>query len=632
MPIFSQDNDPINGPHDDEPIFEDDPAHVTTSISNPVADAFTGVMGHFSGGSGIAPQNEIIRVCTLAYLDAIDRDDPPHARDLEKQLLAFVNGVAKAENSKTKVATEKLPLLRVLSNWQVAQILLSLHHVVRIAPTGEDTDREYDLLGMYVAEGRNRGVHTMSEHDIRMTARRYNLQMSLKEFSEVLAVLQEASPRVHFCLHRDLVPVNNGIFHYGSTDLDLEIGGVSFHFEAKTLHPFNPALVFRAKSRVDYVQNAPMVVITHPSDGDWEIGQWIEEFYFTEGADDFNSKHEGMADLIWEIIGALIRPYVSFNKTAWFYSEQGNNGKGTLCSLARNLVGTGSHTSIPLSEFGKDFALEPLIHSTVVIVDENDVGTFVDKAANLKALVTGDVIPINRKYRMPVAFQFHGFMIQCLNEFPRVKDKSESFYRRQLFVPFTKCFTGAEKKYIKDDYLQRRDVLEYVLWYVLHRAGASDPGNYYELSEPVATKEVLAEYKEVNDPVRAFWEEFRQRFVWGLLPFTFLFDLYKAWFVDVSPSGSPVSNKQFVSDIVAIVRNDALWNCKDKTKVIRPGQMMAVPELLIAEYELKKWMDPHYGGHDPKKKSHPVLRENYRGLLRTIGGCALSADDEEPDD
>src|SRR5699024_575447 len=151
---------------------------------------------------------------------------------------------------------------------------------------------------------------------------------------------------------------------------------------------------------------------------------WIEEFYTIEGDDEFNAKYEGMADLIWEIIGAIIRPHVSWGKTAWFYSEQGNNGKGTLCALMRELCGPRSHTSIPLSDFGKEFALEPLVRASAIITDENDVGTFIDKAANLKAIVTGDVIQINRKYRMPIAYQFRGFMVQCLNEFPRMKDKS----------------------------------------------------------------------------------------------------------------------------------------------------------------------------------------------------------------
>lgn len=67
---------------------------------------------------------------------------------------------------------------------------------------------------------------------------------------------------------------------------------------------------------------------------------------------------------------------------------------------------------------GKDFMLEPLTHATAVIVDENDVGTYIDKAAILKAIVTHDVIQINRKYMNPIAYRFFGLVVQCINELP----------------------------------------------------------------------------------------------------------------------------------------------------------------------------------------------------------------------
>ena len=75
---------------------------------------------------------------------------------------------------------------------------------------------------------------------------------------------------------------------------------------------------------------------------------------------------------------------------------------------------------------------------------------------------------MNRKFKAPIAFQFKGFMVQCINGMPKVKDKSNSFYRRQLVVPFLKNFQGAERRYIKDEYLARKDVLEYILWRVLN--------------------------------------------------------------------------------------------------------------------------------------------------------------------
>ena len=73
-----------------------------------------------------------------------------------------------------------------------------------------------------------------------------------------------------------------------------------------------------------------------------------------------------------------------------------------------------------MSDFSKDFHLEPLIHASAIIVDENDVGVYLDKVANLKAVITNDVVLINRKFKMPVSYQFFGFMVQCLNEYPRI--------------------------------------------------------------------------------------------------------------------------------------------------------------------------------------------------------------------
>lgn len=97
-----------------------------------------------------------------------------------------------------------------------------------------------------------------------------------------------------------------------------------------------------------------------------------------------------------------MRPNVPWNKSVWFYSESGNNGNGTLCELMRQLVGHGNYASISLADFGKDFMLGSLIHAQAVITDENDVGTYVDKAANCRVNTvlqsyTLKVYPVIRK-------------------------------------------------------------------------------------------------------------------------------------------------------------------------------------------------------------------------------------------
>lgn len=549
------------------------------------------------------PLNDIVRNETSSYLsDSVDPENPPLPSTIESELLDRVNDSIEIENV-GRPKRNQLPFLKTLTHGQISMILLHLHNICRIAPAGKNTDADYDLIAMYMSEGPDAGIFVTSEDTFRAVARQYNFSLTTNEFREILAALKDGSPRRYRTQDRDLIAVNNGVFNYAT----------------KTLEPFSPEHVFLSKSHVDYDPGATNVVLTNPDDGTtWDVESWMETL-----SDDPEVVH-----LLWEILGAIIRPHVRWNKSAWFYSERGNNGKGTLCELMRNLCGPTSFASIPIADFGKDFLLEPLTRASAIIVDENDVGTFIDKAANLKAVITNDVISINRKFKTPIAYQFYGFMVQCLNEFPRIKDKSESFYRRQLFVPFEKNFNGVERRYIKGDYLHRPEVLQYVLKRVLH-----DMPHYYQLSEPEATRDVLSDYKLVNDPVRAFWAEFEGQFVWDLLPFGFLYDLYKVWFGQSSPSGSPVGKHTFIADLINIVDGSDTWYCNDRKAKIRPAQRMNAPEPLIVAYDLTAWMNPMArNSNDVNKKAMPLLNPNYTGLLRHASGPAAVEGDDGTDD
>jgi putative DNA primase/helicase len=220
---------------------------------------------------------------------------------------------------------------------------------------------------------------------------------------------------------------------------------------------------------------------------------------------------------------------------------------------------------------------------------------------------------MNRKFKTPIAFQFKGFMVQCLNEMPKIKDKSDSFYRRQLFIPFTKCFTGRERKYIKQDYLHRKDVLEYVLYKVLNM-------NYYQLSVPEACKAALEDYKEYNDPVRQFVDEILPECRWDLLPFTFLYDLYKAWYErNIGKTGLQGRNT-FIDNLLNVIKDSTEWSCLDKKARITSKGLMDAPEPLILEYNLEHWQNSRYiGSKDRDKAATPDnLKKEYRGLQRLV--------------
>ena len=540
-------------------------------------------------------RNEIIDETTDEYIKNLDLDNLPSPEDMAAELtLKIEKELVSANDARSTANKRKFQIPDSLYFDQIATLMAHIYPIARIACAGTSADTEYDLLALYMTEGPDEGTYITSEEEFYRLAIRFNRRLSYKDFEEIKQRLKLLAPRKVRCMDRDLIAVDNGIFN----------------FETKELMPFSPDYVFMAKSHVAYNPSAQNITIHNDIDGtDWDIESWMNDL----------SDDPEIVELLWQIMSAIIRPHVRWNKSAWFYSETGNNGKGTLCELMRQLCGETAYAAIPLSQFGDRFALEPLIRSTAIIVDENDVGTFIDKAANLKAVITNDVISIDRKYKVAMHYQFYGFMVQCLNEFPRIKDKSDSFYRRQIFVPFTKCFTGKERKYIKEDYLHRKEVLEYVLYKVLHM-------NFYTLSEPASCNAVLSEYKEFNDPVRQFFEEVEDEFTWDLLPFGFLYELYKAWFRKNSPSGSIQGKNKFISEIVTIANQGTKWYCMDKNKNLRVGTRMQGPELLIAQYDVQDWQNKMYPGNDVTQICSPKLNSFYRGLLRYNSNADIDAD------
>ena len=467
---------------------------------------------------------------------------------------------------------------------QIAMCILDREPVLCIQCGGVNTNSEQDLLGIYASSGEKAGTYITDEKYLRNIIREYNNNINAQDVKDVIQRIKDKAKRVRRTEDPDLCPVNNGIINY----------------KTKELMPFDPKYVFLAKSKVNYNPNAVMPVYQNPDGSTWDPESWMREL----------SDDPAIVNLLWQVCGAIIRPFNNWGKAIWMYSNQGNNGKGTLCALFRNLSGEGTYASLTLDAFGQDFQLEPLLNSTSIITDENDVGGYIDRAANLKAVITNDVIQINRKHKVPVSFQFKGIMVQCINDYPRIRDTSDSFYRRQIFIPFEKCFTGREKKYIKDDYLKRTEVLEYVLWRVVNMP------DYTEFDEPAACKLALAEYKEYNNPVEQFLGEILEVAQWDVLPFKFLYDIYKSWYTDTMPSGKPQGRNNFIKDVQAIIQAGHFPEWVHVNQPIHPGHRMDAPEPLIIQYNVKDWANNGYDKTDPLNYCRTPLKTSYKGIVR----------------
>lgn len=546
--------------------------------------------------------NGLLKAVTDDYLDGLDEDADLPFESIEAELLQATNNAIEEYNlgprdpnapmgapvkdayPNAKAPADRVRKLKALAPWQVASVIIRLYHAVGIRLNGQEGDGNFDV-GVYQSHGERRGLCDTRTETVRRLITALHPGISDVDMRNTENKLRVLVPKVEPCKDKALVPVNNGIFDY----------------ENKILLDFDPKYVFTSKSNVDFVPNARNPVIHNDQDGtDWDVVSWMEEL----------SDDPEVVKVLWEVLGASLRPNMPWNKSVWLYSTQGNNGKGTFCALVRNLLGKGSWASIPLKDFGQDFMLEELTRVQAIITDENDVGTYIDKAATLKSVITGDPFLLNRKYKAPMPCLFRGLMIQCVNEIPKLKDKSESMYRRLLVIPFEKRFEGCERKYIKDDYLGRKDVLEYVLFHTLYEM------DFDEFSVPEASEKSLDVFRVDNDPLRQFADEVFDQATWDLLPCKFLYDLYRYWFQTNVPQGKMLSRNSFYSSL-ELIAPEYGWQLQDK---VRSANRMDVPEMLILEYQVQEWMNRDYRGNDKMRLAQPDVKDSYRGYVRNKVG------------
>ena len=562
-------------------------ANIGNSASNTFIKHYTtgGVIGQLSpkyvdpGYLNSITFDQLLAELTKEYLDLAVAAGLTDIKTIAHELLVATN------RSISTMSSDKKKTLQRLSFAQVGECLIRIHNVVNLSlDDTDDASERSTLLAVYMEYGKEEGLYhfDISDTAIKKMINQYSFSAKKNDQNEVLNYLRVHAPVKKRNSDCDLIAVKNGIFD----------------FRRKVLIPLD--YVFTTKLKVNYNPNAVNVIIHNSDDGtDWDFDSWIMEV-----ADD-----KEIAEVLMQVISASVRPKVPFNKAVFFYSRKGNNGKGTICQLIRNLWGTENCCSLSVADFDKDFMLTPILNASVVLGDENPVGYTLDNADKFKQCITHDPVEINIKFQQPKKYTFWGLIIECINEILRFKDKTGSMARRELIIPFSKSFTGAERKYIKTDYIARKEVLEYVLFKALNM-------NFYDFSEPQACKEALMDQREMNDPVRQFWTELHDQFVWDLLPTEFLYELFKAWIKKNIPNCHIKGKRGFIDELADIVGEDPNWQYTGRSQVRVTKAMADTPEPLIATYDLVDWKNPNYTGADLSRICMPVFKDKYTGLTR----------------
>ena len=319
-----------------------------------------------------------------------------------------------------------------------------------------------------------------------------------------------------------------------------------FDWKTRELLPFDPKFVFFVKSGINLKKNVPEPKLTeHGEKVAWTFDSWMDEL--TDGDME-------MKNALYILLQAIVHPTVKWDAIVFFLNHTGNNGKGTYGRVCRNIAP--QVFSMPFADLGREFLPNEAMYATAIISDENDAGdTQAAKSEKIaKAIATGDIFSLNAKFKSPHDVRNRMLQIHMLNALIKLADTSDSLRRRVIFFLFKKCFTGCEKKWIKEEYLNRTDVLEWVVSHVVY-----DMEEATEIPRCKDHYEIMNDTINKNNTVAAFFDDFGYDFTWQFMPINMLYDAYALWYKDTNKSsnaGCYIKNsKAFAEDVKALCQS-----------------------------------------------------------------------------
>lgn len=327
-------------------------------------------------------------------------------------------------------------------------------------------DEENSRVAVYMPE---RGIYTQNYMLIKRYISYIAPYLNNAQKNEVISKLWFDAPIKEPSKESNWVAVNNGLFNLAE----------------KQLYPFSSEHVVTTKIKTDYVENA-----SAPNIDGWTV----DGMYDTLADGD-----KEITKLLWQVTADIMEPNKTRNKSIWLVGTmRGNNGKSTLEKAWMEVVGKNNYAEMTIDEFDQRFRLKSAVGVPLIIGDDVQ-NKFIEKSENFNRVVTGDPVYVEAKGVDGFTTELNCTVVQSCNIMPIFK-KQGGTERRLLLVPFNHYFKGSNENIsVKQDYLERKEVREYILYKALN-----EYGEFEDYDIPRASKELMAKFKKENDSVVAF--------------------------------------------------------------------------------------------------------------------------------
>jgi putative DNA primase/helicase len=203
-------------------------------------------------------------------------------------------------------------------------------------------------------------------------------------------------------------------------------------------------------------------------------------------------------NLIQEFSGYTLLNDVQMQK-AQIWQGAGANGKSVLLKIISELHEKRAAMSLDKLE---GFSLAQLVGASLAISSETPRGNINEEM--LKAVITGDPITVNQKYKPEFTFSPSAKWIIACNEFPRISDKSDGIWRRFHVINWMVQIPENQRIYDLDKQIIKNELKLVLDWCLIGAQRLVRRGKFNELK---AIQQASIAKRNENNNVAMFAEE-----------------------------------------------------------------------------------------------------------------------------
>lgn len=214
--------------------------------------------------------------------------------------------------------------------------------------------------------------------------------------------------------------------------------------EDKQYLNFKNGLLKVTKESYELLDHTPDIITTHRFNYDFEKVSYKKSNYYN-GLKYALYDNKDLVDFLQQFAGACLMPNARLMKAALIISGAKGTGKSTFIEPLQEMV-EGLYKSVEMKTLQEnEYILNDFIGKKCLLSTEDDSKTL-ESCNRLKALIFGERLSTNRKFKGTVELKLNLSIIIALNNIPIFKDSSNSMFDRLHFVNFKRKIRGTSKE------------------------------------------------------------------------------------------------------------------------------------------------------------------------------------------